>query len=316
MVEVSKISANNTDLTSNKIEKPYQDLKNNLVSIWNDSSESVSNLFENDVRSVEKKPANITAPAEISYPKTKTEKELDINSIKQKPKACGTTSLAMVLNYFGKDVSPDELDNQVRKGNYGTTVSLVQEAAEKQGVNAVVLNNSNYEEIKEHVDKGHGIMAVVDSFERRTDGKTHFLVISGYREENGKRQIQITNTNGKDPTWQDYDDFVENRWSQVDIYGIDTGRDNLAIVFSTEDDLPKERFEGKARSFDQVQTGTSQIANGRESLKEKNEKEAVEGFSKGGANTCIGLQKSLLYVPESLASLDTDRIKTFKKGIK
>ena len=73
----------------------------------------------------------------------------------QEPCACGTTSLAYTLQYFGVDVSPDEIDAQLRfhERDMFTDPIGIKEFSQSQGLNAGIFINGTVEDLKFYTDQ-------------------------------------------------------------------------------------------------------------------------------------------------------------------
>lgn len=73
----------------------------------------------------------------------------------QQPCACGTTSLAYTLQYFGIDVSPDEVDAQLRfhENDMFTDPIGIKEFSQSQGLDAGIFINGTVEDIKYYTDQ-------------------------------------------------------------------------------------------------------------------------------------------------------------------
>ncbi|MFB3886525.1 MAG: C39 family peptidase [Thermodesulfobacteriota bacterium] len=92
---------------------------------------------------------------------------------------CGPASLAGVLNYWGIDVSPEEIAEEIyshsAKGTLNIDMVLY---VEKKGLKATPYQGS-FTDIKEKIDSGYPLIVLVD------DGlwvyqQNHFMVLLGY----------------------------------------------------------------------------------------------------------------------------------------
>ncbi len=73
----------------------------------------------------------------------------------QKTCACGTTSLAYTLQYFGVDVSPDDVDEELRyhETDMFTDPIGIQEFAQAKGLNAEIFIDGTIEDIRYYTDQ-------------------------------------------------------------------------------------------------------------------------------------------------------------------
>ena len=100
----------------------------------------------------------------------------------QEDNQCGPASLATVLNYFGVQVSPDEIAREIySKSARGTlTLDMVLYATGK-GLSASQYRGNIYD-LKSNIDAGYPVIVMVDLgfllFQ-----KNHFMVVKGYNED-------------------------------------------------------------------------------------------------------------------------------------
>ena len=103
---------------------------------------------------------------------------------------CGPASLKMVMDYFGKAVSEEEVAERCgRDPELGTDDASIKRAAEEYGFKVEIQNNSTYADIEKWLAKG--VPVIVDWF---TSGRRdyndsqvpdgHYSVIVGLDEEN------------------------------------------------------------------------------------------------------------------------------------
>ena len=94
---------------------------------------------------------------------------------------CGPSSLAAVLNYWGVEVSPDEIAEEIYSTSARGTLDIDMVLyAERKGLLATQYKG-NIQDLRENVDSRHPIIVLVDygfSFVQ----KNHFMVVIGYNE--------------------------------------------------------------------------------------------------------------------------------------
>lgn len=209
-------------------------------------------------------------------------KRLPVRSIAQTKNACGTTSLAMVLNAYGKRVSPAQLDAKYRKMVVGMSVRSMREAAIAHGLNTVTLLKSGFDEIREHLDKNHLMIAAIDTNGKNKRGiRSHYVVINGYRiAKDGQRYLYITDPGGGRQYAKPYEEF-EKTWKRFRFLGFHVGYESTLMVFSPWNDLGMDRSDGLFESADNVGYAGNQLANAAADLKEKKFKEAAREAGRG-----------------------------------
>ncbi len=94
---------------------------------------------------------------------------------------CGPSSLAAVLNYWGVEVRPDEIAEEIYSASARGTLDIDMVLyAERKGLLATQYKG-NIQDLRENVDSRHPIIVLVDygfSFVQ----KNHFMVVIGYNE--------------------------------------------------------------------------------------------------------------------------------------
>jgi ABC-type bacteriocin/lantibiotic exporter with double-glycine peptidase domain len=104
---------------------------------------------------------------------------------------CGPASLAGVLNYWGVNVSPEEIAMEIYSPSAGGTLNLdMIFYTEKKGMKAILYKGS-IDDIKNKIDTGFPVIVLVD-LGLWIYQQNHFMVVVGYNE-NG-----IVANSGKD----------------------------------------------------------------------------------------------------------------------
>ncbi len=94
---------------------------------------------------------------------------------------CGPASLAMVLNYWGAYVTPDDIAREIfSESARGTlTIDMVLYAQGK-GLSASQYKGGA-EDLKKNIDSGYPVIVLVD-YGFSIYQKNHFMVVKGYNE--------------------------------------------------------------------------------------------------------------------------------------
>lgn len=171
--------------------------------------------------------------------------KLDFSSVPvltQDKMACGTTSLAMVLMYLTgrSDISPDDLDKEIRRMGIGTAPSHVLQTARENGVEAEMYNRSTVEELMAHTAEGRPVMVAIDRRDNSVlNVKDHYMIVTGFETDaNGDMRVRLRDPNGHDETMS-LEEFTE-AWGRTP-----DGYDNFMMVFDTDGaDLPSSRLDG------------------------------------------------------------------------
>jgi hypothetical protein len=104
----------------------------------------------------------------------------------QKQDACGTTSLAYVLRYFGVNCWPDNVDDCIRDTTaidmFSEPIGL-QEYAKSKGLNAEIYINGSLQEVRSLVERGIPVMLNIASSAGSTDvNDGHWVVVLSFCE--------------------------------------------------------------------------------------------------------------------------------------
>ncbi|MEB3220944.1 MAG: C39 family peptidase [Candidatus Sericytochromatia bacterium] len=145
---------------------------------------------------------------------------------------CGTTSLAMILNYFAggrADYSREEVDRFIRHNELFTSPSDVAEFAEKRGFEASVHIGTTPDDLRRMVDAGLPVQILIDASKGERGTGLHYEVVTGYGTgPDGKRYFELTNPWGN----REYmaEDVLMRKWTNVKAGPVPTALDRVAIV--------------------------------------------------------------------------------------
>ena len=106
----------------------------------------------------------------------------DVPFVKQKDKYCGPSAMATVLQFYGQDVSQDEIAEAIYIPELnGTLISDMENYASAKGY-SVHTSNGNIEELKTNIDNGIPVILLVDKGKWKVS-VPHYYVAYGYNEE-------------------------------------------------------------------------------------------------------------------------------------
>jgi len=183
--------------------------------------------------------------------------------------SCGTTSLAMALNFLGgsNDYNTGMIDGEIRRMNsFGTAPSDLVKYAREHGFEAGMYNNSSIDELKQHLAEGHAVqVAIDDPYGEGGSGpfntKDHYVLVTGFvKGADAKEYVKIRDPNGDDNPnagrWTgdktengDYlmpVDVFQQKWGHTP-----DGYNNFMIAYAKGGtDLPPDRLDGVEHSID------------------------------------------------------------------
>ena len=144
---------------------------------------------------------------------------------------CGTTSLAMILNYHaggGRTFDREAIDRQIRHYNMFTSPGDIAAFAERQGLEAAVTTGTSLADLRRLIDQGLPVQVLLDVSESHDATGLHYEVVTGYGTgPDGQRYVELANPWGKREFMAE-DAFVA-RWSSFTAKGMPLGIDRVAI---------------------------------------------------------------------------------------
>jgi hypothetical protein len=173
-------------------------------------------------------------------------------------KACGTSSLAMIMSYLGVPVSRQDIDSEVRRIDQGAMPQPLIDYAREHGLNAEGYNHGSWDEIKSYVDRGIPVQTLIKTHADGDPSHGHFVAVVGFRTDpaTGKEQIGFRNSaDGGKVDWMDRAEF-ENKW-----HNHFAGFDDFFIAYSKPGTgLPPGRWDG-IEALNAMGNGAWNVAN-------------------------------------------------------
>lgn len=182
-------------------------------------------------------PATPTGPSESIIPNDSSWN----NIVQQNERSCGTTSLTMILNYYGISGTPQQLDDAIRRWDWtGAVPNDLLDYARSQGLEAQGYNNSTIDQLKGFIDKGYPVQVLCDPNDTNELSSQHYIDVVGYgTDANGQEYIKYHDPqDGKEKTMP-MSDF-QRKWG--DLWG---GFNNYMNVYAPAgSNLPPGRDDG------------------------------------------------------------------------
>jgi len=95
---------------------------------------------------------------------------------------CGPAALAMVLRYWGINVSPDDIAREIFSETARGTLDIdMLLFAQKKKLNAVQYNGS-IDDLEKNIESGHPVIVLVD-YGFSLYKRHHYMVVHGYNEQ-------------------------------------------------------------------------------------------------------------------------------------
>jgi hypothetical protein len=156
--------------------------------------------------------------------------------------SCGTSSLAMIMNYLGVPVSRQDIDSEVRRVDQGAMPQPLIDYARANGLEAEGYNHGSWDEIKGYIERGIPVQALINVKADGDPSNGHFVAVVGFRTDpkTGEEQIGFRNSaDGGKVNWMSRAEF-ENKWTNHF-----AGFDKFFIAYAPGGtDLPKGRWDG------------------------------------------------------------------------
>jgi uncharacterized protein YvpB len=101
---------------------------------------------------------------------------------------CGPASIAMILNYYGENVTTDEVYGRTKAGNGLITIGQLQEAISSYGYTSKCIRGSSPDQLKSLLDNGLPVICLVhygdlsSRQDKNFQGGHFFLTVGYYRD--------------------------------------------------------------------------------------------------------------------------------------
>lgn len=177
----------------------------------------------------------VTAPLEAVAQGPETRLAVPLQT--QKGNACGTTALSMLMTYFDAPAVVRQvgaIDAAIRPSSRDGHIDSftapldIARYAQRHGFQASLHNQSSEHDLARMIDQGVPPMILYDE---AGDGSTlHYVLVTGYRDVDGKRQWTISNPSGFTHTKSS--DGLLKAWSNLNIRGVSLQYSRLMIAIA------------------------------------------------------------------------------------
>lgn len=165
--------------------------------------------------------------------------------------ACGTTSLAMLMNFWKNNPSAhsrESLDAAIRPMDIGSSPMNLSKYAKEQGFQVVARNNSSIEDLTKLLDQGVPVQILYDRDDNDANfvGQ-HFVLPIGYSRD---AQGQVSAIRVADPYHKTYDvpiDLFKSRWDHLKMKNVGYGYNNYMNILLPKENVPITGPDGRVR---------------------------------------------------------------------
>lgn len=198
--------------------------------------------------------------------------------------ACGTTSLAMVMNYLGVPDSRRTIDAMIRRTDTFTAPRRMVDYARSRGLAAESYNSGTFEEVRGFLDRRLPVIMLIEP-STPNDVNLHYVVVKGYEKNpDGTYSYLVQDPAKSTPDDRRSEAELYQQWSNLRLSGIGTGIDRYFMVAAPQGtQLPPRRTAGVAE--DVADLGST-VMNGVEAVKKGNIADALPAI--GGLIQLIG----------------------------
>lgn len=175
--------------------------------------------------------------------------------------ACGTTSLAMLLSYWGIPTTHGQIDAVIRRTNMPTSPDDLVRYAESLGMRASLTTDASLDDLASMLDQGVPVQVLIDPLDpsgtmpvNRNDAILHYVNVTGYQRGPDGRIASLTIC---DPGREGYRYSVpagefEKLWSNLKLLGAETGINRLMIAMAPGDGRDVVGLDGKVRKAQDI----------------------------------------------------------------
>lgn len=204
--------------------------------------------------------------------------------------ACGTTSLANVLTYWGQRTDHETIDASIRHFNLFTAPDDLVGYARQHGLRAELKANATLADLTRLVDEGAPPIVLIDP-DGGSNANLHYVTVCGYQRDatGAVCEIEVADSaSGKRRTLA-ADEF-QREWANLKLKDVGTGLHDVMISVVPNDARPVRGADGVTRRACDLQLPTSDArAN------------AQSAFARGVAQTISGAANATATVGNALA---------------
>lgn len=118
----------------------------------------------------------------IGFGNKMSKKMLNVPYVKQRLNYCGPTSLAMVMKYYGINITQDEVGEMANAKYFGVTIGQLVEVAKNKGLKAEIKKDISLADLVSSIDSDEPVIVAQHYCLGNND--IHFRVVIGYDNEN------------------------------------------------------------------------------------------------------------------------------------
>lgn len=173
--------------------------------------------------------------------------------------ACGTTSLANVMTFWGMPRTHEQIDASVRAFDLFSAPDKLVEYARNNGMRAELKADASLNDLAHMVDQGAPPIVLIDP-DNDNNANLHYVTVTGYqRDASGKiTDIAIADSAGGYRYTMPAEKF-QQQWDNLKMGGIGTGLNNVMITAVPKDGRMVTGGDGVQRRASDIQLPKSTL---------------------------------------------------------
>jgi hypothetical protein len=167
--------------------------------------------------------------------------------------ACGTTSLASILSYWGRPTDHRTIDSVIRHFDLFTAPDNIVSYARSQGMRAHLKNGASLEDIGKMVAQGAPPMVLFD-IDGSSNANLHYVAVCGVKRDSTGNISSLDladSATGRRRTLSAAE--FEDQWSSLRLHDAGTGLDRVMISIAPDDDRSVRGADGTTRKAHDIQ---------------------------------------------------------------
>lgn len=171
-------------------------------------------------------------------------------------RACGTTSLSSIFDYFNPGAAGNDrasIDAAIRRGNVGASADQLAAYAEAHGYRAAIKDDASLDDIKQMIDQGVPVECNIDP-DGGGNWNLHYVDVVGYKTDSSGKiaALEIMDPSGGQLREVDAATFMK-QWSDIHIAGMSTGVNRQMITCVPDDGRTIRGLDGVARKASDIE---------------------------------------------------------------
>lgn len=204
--------------------------------------------------------------------------------------ACGTSSLAAVLSYWGPPTNHEEIDASIRHFDLFTAPDAIVAYARDNGMRSELKAGANLEDLASMVDQGVPPIVIIDP-DDSDNLNLHYVTVSGYqRDDQGHVSSLVIADSGTNTTYVTDAKEFQKKWGQLKLGGVGTGLNNVMISVVPADGREIHGADGNTRRASDIALPQSSLSSTVESLFARGVASAASGVTTAADAVWQGVQ--------------------------